>query len=197
MKSDGAVEELFNTAMEDIQTGRYTKEAREKLLEFIKYRPESAEPYLHLARIYSEEMVLSKDGKKVPEPAGRNYYEKAIKLYFKESWKTAGQVFGEYFKKYRQPLDDLRLHFEASKALIKLKDYDTAERALEVLTKMTTDNHLIIEEAYLLRGRILEELGMYEPALYLYDEFLKKFPSSQLKDTVLGRLTRMGLRVAG
>jgi len=52
------------------------------------------------------------------------------------------------------------------------------------------------EEDDLLRGRILDEhLGFQEAALHVYDEFLKRFPDSQFKDTVIGRCKKLGAEV--
>jgi len=198
MKDDAFVEGLYNSALEGIQYGnKDMRVVEENFLEVIKQRPNFAEPYLHLARLFSAEEVASEDGfGRMPEPKGRYYYEKAIQLYSKSSWKFAGELFGEYFRKYLQPLEDKKLHIKASKELIKLKNYNLAERALEALTKSSKEKDPIIEEAYLLRGKLLDEiLDLRQPAIYVYDEFLKRFPHSQFREKVIERLKRMGVEV--
>jgi len=193
---EARIEGLFLSALEDIQEQRYTTEVETKLTEVVSAKPDFAEAHLHLARMFSREKSVSQEGNPVPDPRGKEHYEKAIRLYLRSSWRTAGEVFREYFKSYRQPLSDIQLHLKATKALIRLKDYDLAERTLEAVTKLPSGKSHTIEEAYLLRGRILDEhLGFQEAALHVYDEFLKRFPDSQFKDTVIGRCKKIGAEV--
>jgi len=198
MKNDAYVEGLYNSALEDIQPeNKDLKGAENKFLEVVKQRQDLPEPYLHLARIFSMDKVASADGNgTMPDPQGKFYYEKAIRLYYNVSWKTAGEIFREYFKKYMQPLEDLQLHVRASKALIRMKNYNDAERALEAVTKISLAKGPLIEEAYMLRGKLLEgNLEMQEPALRVYDEFINRFPISQFRDTAIERLKGMGVEV--
>jgi len=199
MKKDAKVEGLFNSALEDLQPStRDVQRAEEKLLEVIAHRTDFAEAYLHLARIFSMRVVASADGQNtVPAPQGRQYYETAIKLYVRTSWKTVGEVFKEYFRKYMMPLNDLRLHMYAAKALIRLKEYNMAERALEAVTKeipgVTREGRLpFLEEAYFLQGKLLEKLGMEEPAIHVYEELLKIFPRTQFREVIVEEIKRMG-----
>lgn len=102
------------------------------------------------------------------------YFKEGIRLYDNGDYK--GAVY-QYEQALKIDNTSLVVHYELGSTFYALKNYDKAiEHADYVLNKKTN----YMEEAYILKGSVLDLQGKPKESIAMYKDACKKFPSSHL-----------------
>lgn len=152
--------------------------ARKSLLVALEKDSNNTETLLALARLESHFDSTSE---------GLEYYRKAIGLIMKTAPDEAVTVFEEYFPRYRARLEP-EIHYRIAFLLHKRGNSDLAERALMQLADGHDVSGEMKERALFYSARILEQMGLPEPARRYFDRFIEEYPESERSDAVRARL---------
>jgi len=190
---EARVHKRRNQSEKLVNAGVGLGEARKQLNQILDIDRTDGWALLDLARIEARYRL----GKK-----GEILYCRAFSAFWKKGDKdSAVAVFDEYYKKFRAPFP-AGLQLSLTRELIRQRQYDLAARGLEALIERSrrepaSFNHQTLEQAYILLGRLLSErLGLFEPAMRTFREFLKRFPQSQSADMARHKLAALS-RITG
>jgi membrane associated rhomboid family serine protease len=125
---------------------------------------------------------------------GREDYEVAIRLLGKRDPTEAARIFAEFFGRYGIPLPP-REQLLLTPALERLGRLDLAARALELAAESPGIEALDHEHALLRQARLLEAMGLPEPAIHVYEKLLQEHPGSRA--IVEAKLARCRAAVGG
>ncbi len=179
------IDKYMRRSRQWIEKGIGLGQAREDLQAILRKMPSDCRALTQMARV--EAMLTHHD-------SARSYYRKAVVNLWKKGNRTdAAYLYAEFYRKYResfQPAFQLSL----CRQLIKLGDYDTASRGLELMIDSAPRNpsgryKQIMEQAYITQGRLLaDRLGLTEPAIHVFNQFLAKFPHAQQREMVFRKI---------
>lgn len=155
--------------------------ARKSLHIALEKDPCNPETLLALARIESYT---------VRKPEGKEYYQRAITILLETSPQEAVEAFREYFPRYRSKMAP-GIQYRIASQLHKGGYLELAERALMQLADSADTPGEIREQSLFYSARILEQLGLPEPARRYYTRFAEEHPNSSRIESVQSRLARL------
>ena len=151
---------------------------RKSLLIALEKDPNNSETLIALARVESHFEAT---------PEGLEYYKKAISILMKTSPDEAVTTFEEYYPRYRIRLDTEN-HYRIATLLHKKGNYEIAERSFMQLVDCSDVSREMKERSLFYSARILEQMGLPDPARRNYLRFMEEYPESQRADVVVARL---------
>jgi membrane associated rhomboid family serine protease/Tfp pilus assembly protein PilF len=152
--------------------------AEKSLLIALEKNPRNTDTIVALARLHS---FLK------PSETGCNYYLQALQLLLSGKSPEVTSIFREFFSKYRKTIE-AESQYRVASLLYREGDYDIASRTLEMLVDHPDTPEPIREKSMLLAAKLLDKLALHEAALIYYKRFIKSYPDSAHRATVLVRL---------
>ncbi len=148
--------------------------------------PDSAEALLALARIKSKYSASEE---------GQGLYVRAISLMIAVGPKEAAEVYLEYYKVYRKPLDSETMSTLAG-IFQRQMDMDNATRCLEAVIATPNVKPDLRQRALAQCATLLDKMGHEDAAEGYYEMLIEEFPHSELAHRAYTRLGR-SIPVAG
>ncbi len=178
---DAHLDKYYKRSGEWIAKGIGLGQAREDLEAILEKLPGDSRALTQMAQV---EAALGRHDSAV------SYYKKAIvSLWKRGNREKAARLYSEFYHKYRGSFQN-GFQLGLCRELINLDDYDTASRGLEFIIEngpsgLTDKESAIIEQAYITQGRLLaDKLGLYGPAIHVFNRFLSRFPHSGRREMV-------------
>jgi membrane associated rhomboid family serine protease len=175
-------EHLHERAIECMEKNYGSAEVEKDLRKALAIDPEDPDIHLALARLCSRKSDEKEQAKK--------YYLEAARLYYctENAKSLAGEVFLEYLKKYREPVEP-KTHLQYANSLAYVFDYSGAAQILEPLIEKTEFKNSLGEMLFYRYIIFTLNAGLREHAENAYVKLKIKYPGSVFIREIASLLT--------